>query len=300
MFVENLVTAGWFFIKIAGELIILFIGISFLVGLIQEYVPAERIKNTLSRQRAGVGYVLGAGFGAITPFCSCSTIPILVGMLEIGIPFGVAMSFLIASPILNPIIVSLFVALLGWRISAIYVVLTFFAAVILGFMFDRFGFANQLKSVALINENDDITVDTDVKSRIKRSARSAWALFVQLIPYLFIGAAIGAFIYGFVPEGFLTSFAGADNPFAIPIAAAIGVPMYIRAETLIPIGLALTKKGMSVGAVMALVIGGTGASIPEVSMLTAIFKKKLLIAFILTIFAVAVIAGYLFNLIVAV
>lgn len=299
MLEENLITAGLFFIKIAGELTILFIGITFLVGLIQEYVPAKTVKKRLEGRRVGVGNVLGAGFGALTPFCSCSTIPILLGMLEVGIPFGITMSFLIASPILNPIIVSLFAALLGWKITAIYVFLTFFAAVVLGITLDRLGFADQLKSVAVVNR-EDITVDTDVKSRVTRSAGFAWALFVQLIPYLLIGAVIGAFIYGFLPEGVLAGFAGADNPFAVPVAALIGVPMYIRASTLIPIGFALTEKGMSIGAVMALVIGGAGASIPEVTLLSAAFKKRLLVAYLVTIFATATIVGYLFNFLVMV
>jgi uncharacterized membrane protein YraQ (UPF0718 family) len=118
------------------------------------------------------------------------------------------------------------------------------------------------------------------------------------MPYLLIGAGIGAFIHGFVPTDLISRFAGPNNPFAIPVAAAIGVPIYIRAETMIPIGLALIEKGMSVGAVLALVIGGAGASIPELTLLSAIFEKKLLAAFVLTIFAIAVAAGYLANLLV--
>lgn len=298
MFGENLITAGWFFLQIAGELTILFIGITFLVGMFQEYVPAERIKKSLGGRRKGVGNVLGAGFGALTPFCSCSTIPILLGMLNVGVPFGLAMSFLIASPILNPIIVSLFVALLGWKITAIYVILTFIAAVVLGMILDRLGFADQIKSVAVIGGEEGGPARTDIKSRIKRSSGFAWALFKYLIPYLLIGAGIGAFIYGFVPEGFLVGFAGADNPFAVPVAAVIGVPMYVRASTLIPIGFALMGKGMGIGCIMALVIGGAGTSIPEVTLLSAIFKKKLLAAYIITIFGIAVLIGYLFNFLV--
>ncbi|MDY6985736.1 MAG: permease [Candidatus Thermoplasmatota archaeon] len=297
-FVENLTTAGWFFIQIALELTILFIVITFIVGMIQEYLPAERIKKSLEGRSKVAGSMLGAGFGALTPFCSCSTIPLLLGMLEVGIPFGICMSFLIASPILNPIIVSLFAVLLGWKITAIYVILTFIAAVVLGMIFKRLGFEDQIKSVAVVGGGGDLQVDMDVKSRINRSAGFAWTLFKQLIPYLLIGAGIGAFIHGFVPEGFFAGFAGADNPFVVPIAAVIGVPMYIRAETLIPIGFALIEKGLSIGAVMALVIGGAGASIPEVALLSAMFKKKLLAVYIITIFGIAVVVGYVFNLLV--
>ncbi len=297
-FVENLISAGLVFIQIAAELTILFIGITFIVGIIQEYLPAERIKKSLEGRGKGVGSVLGAGFGALTPFCSCSTIPLLLGMLEVGIPFGICMSFLIASPILNPIIVSLFAVLLGWKIVVIYVILTFIAAVVLGMIFDRLGFEDQIKSVAVIGGKEDLPVDMDVRSRINRSAGFAWTLFKQMMPYLLIGTGIGAFIYGFVPEGFLAGFAGADNPFVVPIAAAVGVPMYVRAETLIPIGFALIEKGLSTGAVMALVIGGAGVSIPEMSLLSAMFKKKFLAAYIITIFGFAIMAGYVFNLLV--
>ncbi len=119
------------------------------------------------------------------------------------------------------------------------------------------------------------------------------------MPYLLIGAGIGAFIHGFVPTDVISRVAGPDNPIAIPVAAAIGVPIYIRAETMIPIGLALIEKGMSVGAVLALIIGGAGASIPELTLLSAIFKKRMLAAFVVTIFSIAVIAGYMANLLVA-
>ncbi|MDD3318296.1 MAG: permease [Methanosarcina sp.] len=123
-------------------------------------------------------------------------------------------------------------------------------------------------------------------------------LFRQLMPYLLIGASIGAFIHGFVPTEIISRLAGPNNPLAVPVAAIIGIPIYIRAETMIPIGLALTEKGMSLGAVLALIIGGAGASIPELTLLSAIFKRKLLAAFVATVFSIAVVAGYLANLIV--
>ena len=129
---SNLITAGEFFVVIAGELILLFVGITFLVGLLQAYIPEERIRSVLAGRRQGVGNVLSAGFGAFTPFCSCSTIPILLGLLDIGVPFGVCMSFLLASPLLNPVILALLVALVGIVPTAIYAALTFTAAVVIG------------------------------------------------------------------------------------------------------------------------------------------------------------------------
>ena len=295
MFYDNLATAMSFFIEIAVELIVLFIGITFLVGLIQEYVPDETIKRALGGRHRILGSFLGAGFGALTPFCSCSTIPLLLGMLNAGVPFASAMAFLFASPLLNPVIVSLFILLMGWKITALYFAVTFLAAIVIGLMLDSLGFANQVKSVAAVRGCCDCEQAEDAKSRVQRSARFAFSLFRQLVPYLLLGAGIGAFIHGFVPTELISSIAGSGNPFAVPVAAIIGVPIYIRAETMIPIGLALIEKGMSTGAVLALVIGGAGASIPELTLLSAIFKRKMLAAFVLTIITIAVAVGYLAN-----
>ena len=296
MFWNNLAVAVNFFLEIALELTILFIGITFLVGLIQEYVPEKTIKRALGGRHKFIGSILGAGFGALMPFCSCSTIPLLLGMLNAGVPFASAMAFLFASPLLNPVLMSLFIVLMGWKVAAIYFVVTFVAAISIGLLLDALGFAAQVKSVAAVRSCCDCQQGTDARSRIQRSTAFAFSLFRQLMPYLLVGAGIGAFIHGFVPAEIISRITGPDNPFAIPVTAIIGIPIYIRAETMIPIGLALIEKGMSVGAVLALVIGGAGASIPELTLLSAIFEKKLLAAFVLTIFTIAVAAGYVANL----
>ena len=296
MFWNNLAVAANFFLEIAAELIILFIGIIFLVGLIQEYVSDETIKRALGGRHKILGSILGAGFGALTPFCSCSTIPLLLGMLNAGVPFASAMAFLFASPLLNPVIVSLFIILMGWKTTALYFAVTFVGAVAIGLLLDSLGFSDQVKSVAAVRSCCDCQQATDARSRMQRSAGFAISLFLQLMPYLLIGAGIGAFIHGFVPTEIISRLAGSDNPVAIPVAAIIGIPIYIRAETMIPIGMALIEKGMSVGAVLALVIGGAGASIPELTLLSAIFRRKMLSAFVLTILAIALAAGYLANL----
>ncbi|MHC1755173.1 MAG: permease [Methanosarcina sp.] len=296
MFWNNLIVAANFFIEIAIELVVLFIGITFLVGLIQEYVPEETIKKAMGGRHKFVGSILGAGFGALTPFCSCSTIPLLLGMLRAGVPFAAAMAFLFSSPLLNPVIISLFIILLGWKIAALYFAVTFVATIVIGLLLDGLGFSSQVKSVAVIRNSCDCQQATDAKSRIHRSAVFAFSLFRQLVPYLLLGAGIGAFIHGFVPTEIISRLAGPNNPLAIPVAAIIGIPIYIRAETMIPIGLALIEKGMSVGAVLALIIGGAGASIPELTLLSAIFRKRLLAAFVVTVFSIAVVTGYLANI----
>ncbi|MFY1644974.1 permease, partial [Methanoculleus bourgensis] len=261
------------------------------------YIPEERIRSVLAGRRQGVGNVIGAGFGALTPFCSCSTIPILLGLLEVGIPFGVCMSFLLASPLLNPIILSLLVALIGVVPTAVYAAVTFTAAVGIGWLLGRLGYGRYVKDVMIEGRQEpcDCAVAVSHGTRIRRAFSFAVSLFRQVLPYLLLGAGIGAFIYGFVPGDLIVSLAGPNNPLAIPVAAVIGVPMYIRAETIIPISAVLLEKGMGIGAVMALIIGGAGASIPEVTLLAAIFERRLVAAFVATILTVAVLAGVVFQ-----
>ncbi|SMB97006.1 hypothetical protein SAMN00808754_1733 [Thermanaeromonas toyohensis ToBE] len=301
--VNNLVTALRFFIQISLELVVLFIGITFLVSLILQYVSPERVQSALKGKRLGLGNIVAAVFGGVTPFCSCSAVPMLMGLLELGVPFGVAMSFLIASPlgVFNPVVLSLFGTLLGRRVLVLYIVTTFIAAVLAGIILDALGLAKYVKDVRIIGalQNSEKGGPVTLKERIKTAAQNAVGLFRQMVPYLLVGVAIGSFIYGFVPASFLVRIAGPHNPFAIPVAAAIGVPLYVRTETMIPVGFAMIQKGVSVGAIMALTIGGAGASIPELSMLAGVFKRRLWIAYIITMFLIATIIGYLFNFLVS-
>lgn len=299
-----LLNALRYFIILVGELALLFVGISFLVGLLQEYIPAEKIESVLGGKRHPlVNNVLGAGFGALTPFCSCSTIPIVLGLLNAGAQFGAVMSFLIVSPLLNPVILSLLALLLGMKTAVIYFAIVFPAAVLIGDIWQRLGLASEVKDV-MIKQNCCSSLaaisaqGTQKYYKIISAFWSAWSLFKQMLPWLIVGAGIGAFIYGFIPEDFIVKIAGPNNPIAIPVAALIGIPMYIRTETMLPISNVLLSKGMGIGAVMALIIGGSGASIPEISLLAAIFKRKLVITFVLTVFIVASLAGILFSLLV--
>ena len=290
-----LAVAGQFFVEIAAELILLFIGITFLVGLLQAYIPEERIRRLLGGRRQGVGNIVAAGLGALTPFCSCSTIPILLGLLEVGIPFGACMSFLFASPLLNPVILALLLALVGVVPTVIYAAITFTSAVVIGLILERFGYGRYVRDVVVEGRPKPCDCASSHGARIQRAFSFAVNLFRQVFPYLILGAGIGAFIYGFVPGDLIIAVAGPENPLAIPLAAVIGIPMYIRAETLIPVSAVLLEKGMGIGAVMALIIGGAGASIPEVTLLSAIFERRLVAAFVATILTVAVLAGVLFQ-----
>lgn len=304
---NSLISAGKYFLFILTELLALFVGISFLVALLQEFVSKETIERVLTRPKKWLANILGAILGAATPFCSCSTIPILVGLLNGGAPFGASMSFLISSPLLNPVILALFLTMMGWELTIIYTVLTFSGAVLIGALWERLGLAADYRMARMepacccscaceSGQMIEIVRPMSRKEKIRRAGGQTWVLFRQVLPYLVIGAGIGAFIYEFVPEEFIVKVAGPENPLAIPIAAAVGIPMYIRVETMIPIASVLLSKGMSLGALMALIIGGAGASIPEITLLASIFKPRLVAAFAVTVLAVATAAGYLFKI----
>ncbi len=293
---NTLIETAKYFIIIAAELTILFLGISTVVALVLMYLPQEKIKAWMSNKGI-LGNFVGAFLGSLTPFCACSTVPMTLGFLEIGVPFGATMSFVIASPLLNPIIIAMLLALMGLKVALIYFVIVFSAAIIFGIILEKSGMSKLVKNVRIKQGNRaDDEVPQAFKAKLKLAFMKAWGDFYGILGYLLIGVGIGAIIYGYLPEDFVLKYAGPDNPFAIPIAALIGIPLYIRAETAIPIGLSLMQKGMSVGAVIALIIGGAGMAIPEMSMLAGIFKKKLVASIIIVIFLTAVIGGYIFNI----
>lgn len=291
-----------YFVLITIELIALLVFISALVEIILMYVPEEKIRRRLSGAEV-FGNIVAAGFGALTPFCACSTIPMTVGFLNAGVPFGSTMSFLIASPLLNPIILGMLGAMVGIKAMVAYFVIAFLCSILFGFLLEKIGAQKYVKNVRLKPASccagSHEVVDKHslpFPSKLKVAFAGAWDSLRPIMGYLLVGVALGAGIYGYMPQDFVMKIAGPDNPFAIPVAAVLGIPLYIRAETAIPIGLALMGKGMSIGAVISLIIGGAGMAIPEMTMLASIFKKQLVAMIVLVIFLTAVVSGYLFNI----
>lgn len=243
--VENLLNVLGTFAYLFGELFLLFIAISFFVALLQVWVSKDRIKRILSRPHKVTNAVLGAALGAVTPFCSCSTIPVLVGLFKSGAPFSGAISFLMTSPILNPAIIALLLVFFGPVPTLVYTVITFTFAVCVGLLLDALGFSRYIKNVVVKGGccgGDEVTWENlkgtfwqKQAQACKYAFKDAIGLFKGVVGWLLLGAGIGAFIYGFVPTELLEGLAGADNLWAIPLAAVIGIPMYIRVETMIPI-----------------------------------------------------------------
>lgn len=302
-FYESLTKTLGNFIFITIELFILFIAITAIIEYIMIHVNQKKLQKLFSGKGI-TGNIAGALFGAITPFCACSTIPMTVGFLNASLPFGSVMSFLISSPLLNPIIVAMLAATVGVRNAIIYFVLAFALSVIFGFLLEKLGFANHVKAVRVSGgknlnmDGSDSRRELSVLKKILISLKAGWDTLRPILAYLFIGVAIGAAIYGYLPEGeTIAKYAGEGNLFAVPLASIIGIPLYIRAETAIPIAMSLITKGVGMGTAIALIIGGAGMAIPEMTMLAKIFRPKLLVSFIAVIFLVAVITGYAFNII---
>lgn len=283
------------FVMLFFELLTLFIIVSFIVSLIQQVVSEEKIKRFLSKPNQAISYVLGMVFGAMTPFCSCSTIPILAGLLNSKVSFGPAVSFLIASPLMNPLMIFMLWALLGWKVAIVYFIVLAIFSILTGFVFSKMNLAETYKGV---NVKGDGFFANKTESLFKQALNDAWAFLYPMLPYLFIGVFIGAFIYGFVPETFITKYASGGGIISVFIASIIGIPMYIRPETMLPIAEALASKGMSLGTVVALIIGGAGASIPEVVLLSKLFKKKFVISFVIAILVVAISTGLIVNIVI--
>ncbi|ABU73173.1 MULTISPECIES: permease [Vibrio] len=363
------------FAFLATELIILFLAISYIVGVLQDFLTPEKIQSILSSKK-GKGYFIAALLGSITPFCSCSTIPFLKGLLRARAGFGPMMVFLFASPLLNPVIIGLFVVTFGWKVAVFYFAIAMTVSVVAGYVLEKLGFERYVKpeayeaagtsscgtscgdsskkkeqakpasscgtsacgepapvaaktsccsepapvvaktsccgdsapkaepkvEVSCCSSDGSATatiVEEKEPSRWVRIWHSTWKDFKQVFPYLMMGIAIGSFIYGFIPTDLIAEYAGEAKWYAIPVAAIIGIPLYIRAEAVIPLSAALVQKGMALGSVMALIIGSAGASLTEVILLKSIFKNQMIAAFLFVILSMAMGAGYLYTFIFA-
>ena len=322
--------AAEMFVFLAVELSLLFIVISAGVSLIRQKVPDHKIQQMMGA-RKGRGYLLAALLGAVTPFCSCSTIPMLRGLLSAKAGFGPTLTFLFVSPLLNPIIVGLMWVTFGWKVTLLYAIIAASISVLASIILDSLRFERHIiasKSssanccspaktspgttftpitasccsattkpiIKLQTERNEQKISaccSSTNSPIKVAIKDALQQFKDVLPYLLLGVLIGSFIYGFIPSVWIAAHAGADNPFAIPLSAVVGIPLYIRAEAVIPLASVLMTKGMGLGALMALIIGSAGASLTEVILLKSMFRMPMIAAFLTVILGMAILMGYL-------
>lgn len=300
---QTLFHAALTFRELFFELAALFAVIGFFVFMLRIVVSPRAIRRALTGRSPVVSAALGALLGTATPFCSCSTIPVLAGLLESGAPFCGAMSFLIVSPVLNPAVVTMMAAFFSPAAAALYSAATFAFGVVAGVALERLGMASRVVPTARRGSPDAGVPWRELGRSFPRrlaaacgiALRETWEMFRAVFVWLLFSAALGTLVHDFVPQPLLDWLSGASGVWTVPLAALAGAPLHLHADTLIPVAGALVSRGVSPGVVAALILGGAGASVPQVSLLSRFFRPKLLAAFLLSVFSVAVVTGWLFN-----
>jgi hypothetical protein len=288
-----------FFIFDTLKIFILLSVIIFVVSLVRSFLPPEKIRNILSRKYQFTGNILAALFGIITPFCTCSAVPLFLGLVEAGVPLGVTFSFLVASPMINEVALVLLLGMFGWKVALIYIVSGLVIAILSGtvigklkveHLVEEFVYRHKINSTANIAE-------VSWKERINYAETYTLEILKKVWPYVLIGIGIGAFIHGYVPTDFLARYAGADKWYAVPLATLIGIPLYSNAAGVIPLVSALTEKGVAMGTTLAFMMAVTGLSLPEFMILKKVMKVKLILIFAAIVGIGIIFTGYLFNFI---
>lgn len=285
-----------FFIYDTIKIFLLLASIIFVVAVIRSWFPPERTKRILSHEREYIGNVMAALLGIVTPFCSCSAVPLFIGFVESGVPLGVTFSFLISSPMVNEVALIMLWGMFGWKIALVYIGTGLLVAIAAGIAIGRLKMEKHVQDyVWEMKVGNAEIIEQKWPERIEYARTYTLGLLKKIWPYVVIGIGIGAFIHGYVPQDFLVRWAGRDNPFAVPLAVALGVPLYSNAAGVIPIVQALTAKGMAIGTVLAFMMAVTALSLPEAVILSNVLKKPLLATFFGIVATAIVVVGYLFN-----
>ena len=289
-----------YFIVGFSEIIILIILITYFMGIVTSYLNMDKIRQFLEKhKKSGLGYLLASLLGAITPFCSCSSIPMFVGMMQARIPLGMALSFLITSPLVNEIAIAIFFTSFGWKVTIIYIITGVILGVVGGIFLEKIGMSEHVADWVknLNSSNTQNAADRrSFKERLPGINSEALKTLKKLIPYVFIGLAIGSFIHGYVPQEFFEKYISKSNPFAVPVAVIVSIPLYIDAVGILPILESLVDKGVPLGTAIAFMMGSIGLSLPEALLLKKVMKRKLIVAFFSTIAMGMILSGFVFNL----
>lgn len=296
-------TAVNFFFYDTIKILILLFFISVLMGIINAYFPIERLRNYLQTHKMyGLQYLLASIFGAVTPFCSCSSIPLFIGFVKGGIPLGVTFAFLITSPLVNEVAVAMFLGSFGLKVTLIYVISGILLGVIGGFVLSRMKLENQLSDwVRQIQAQATTEAEawekehTSFWKRLPSIVRNAWGIVRGVLIYILIGIGIGAFMHGFVPEGFFEQYMSKDNWFAVPLSVILAVPMYANAAGIVPVIEVFVAKGIPIGTAIAFMMAVVGLSLPEATLLKKVMKWRLIGIFFGTVTLFIILSGYLFN-----
>ncbi len=286
-----------FFAYDAPKVLLLLVAVVFVIGILNSYFTAARARRILAGRREAVGNVLAALLGIVTPFCSCSAVPLFIGFVEAGIPLGVTFSFLVSAPVVNEVALVLLFGLFGWKIATLYVASGLFIAIVSGLVLGRLGLERWIEpwvqeQLANAKLEDDRLV---LAERAAKGAVSVRKVVGKTWPYVLAGIGVGAFVHGWVPEGFLASFMGKSAWWSVPLAVVIGVPMYASTATLVPVVQALLAKGAALGTALAFMMAVVGLSLPEFILLRRVLKPRLLATFVGVVSAGILAVGWLFN-----
>jgi uncharacterized membrane protein YraQ (UPF0718 family) len=287
-----------FFIYDTPKVLMLLTLIVFIVGIIRSFFTAERTRKTLAGRRESVGNVLGALLGIVTPFCSCSAVPLFIGFVQAGVPLGVTFSFLIAAPMVNEIALVLLYGLLGWKVALLYMVTGLGIAIVAGWVIGRMKQEKHIEDWVLeLRAGEALILEDELswQDRIEAGKIAVKDIVGKVWAYVVAGIAVGALIHGYVPENFMASIMGKDAWWSVPAAVLVGIPMYSNAAGIIPIVQALLGKGAALGTVLAFMMSVIALSLPEMVILRKVLKPRLIATFIGVVGAGILVVGFLFN-----
>ncbi len=294
-----------FFIYDTTKILLLLFVIIFLMGIVNSYFPIDKVRNFLSRNKLyGFEYLMASLFGVVTPFCSCSSVPLFIGFVKGGIPLGVTFAFLVTSPLVNEVAIGLFIGLFGIKTTIIYVVSGVLLGTISGIILDRIKlerFLTPWVKDILANAQNEQDAFIAEKQTFKQRLPIIWSEVIKILKgvilYVIVGIAIGGLMHGYIPEGFFEQYMSKDNLFAVPTATILAVPMYSNASGILPIVQVLVAKGIPIGTAIAFMMGVVGLSLPEAMLLKKVMTFKLIGIFFGVVTLCIIISGYLFNLI---
>jgi uncharacterized membrane protein YraQ (UPF0718 family) len=288
--------AANFFVYETAKIFLMLAVIIFAVSVIRSYFPPERTKKILSHRRTFIGNIMAALLGVVTPFCSCSAVPVFIGFVEAGVPLGVTFSFLISSPMVNEVALVLLWGMFGWKVALLYISVGLTVAIVAGLVIGWFHLEHWVEEYVYKMQVGSHECRVPVmKERVSGAAYNTREIIGKVWIYVLVAIGIGAFIHGYAPQDFLVRYAGKGNIFAVPTAVLLGIPLYSNAAGIIPVVYALMEKGMSVGTVLAFMMSVTAISLPEMIILRKVLKPRMLGVFA-GIMAVTITAvGYIFN-----
>lgn len=292
-----------FFLYDTVKIALLLTGIIFAITVARSYMSVERTRALLGGRREGVGNVMAAGLGVITPFCSCSAVPAFIGFVAAGVPIGVTLSFLIASPLVNEVAIGLLLTMFGWQITLAYIGAGLSIAVVGGWVLGRLGVERWVEpfvfETKLGGQVIDSTADLTFPQRLQMGAEEVATILRKIWPYLLVGIGLGAVIHGWAPEDLFTRYAGPGNAFGVLVAVAIGIPLYSNAAGIMPLVVALHDKGLPMGTLLAFMMAVVALSLPELILLRRVLKVQLLAIYVAVVASGIVAVGYLFNALLA-